>query len=302
MNLQQLDTLLAVVAAGSFSAAARKLGKAQSAVSTMISELEIDLDLQLFDRSGRYPSLTAAGARIVEQAQLVRRQCDQLTELAADLAGATESCLRLAVDDEGQLPWLAPVLAALGQQFPQLELQLMFPLLEDLTQMLDSGAADLGIAFQPQSLPQQFLRWPLQQLHFAAAVSVSHPLAAHAEVSRADLQQYRQLMVSGRGESAERQRGRVSGRVWWLEGDLAVLALVEQHLGWAWLPWHVLQPALQRGTVKRLQISDESTCLPLQLELWQHQDYRPGPAALWLRRYLLALPGGVLSGDLAGVQ
>lgn len=58
MNLQQLETLLMVVNTGSFSAAARKLGKAQSAVSTAISDLEIDLDLQLFDRSGRYPVLT----------------------------------------------------------------------------------------------------------------------------------------------------------------------------------------------------------------------------------------------------
>lgn len=290
MNLQQLETLLAVVAAGSFSAAARKLNKAQSAVSTAISELEIDLNLQLFDRSGRYPQLTAAGARILQQAQLIRRQCDQLHELAADLAGSVETCLRLAVDDEGQLPWLAPVLAELAAQFPQLEVQVLFPLLEDLTQLLERGAVDLGICFQPQLCPAHFLRWPLQQLHFAAVASSQHPLAALSQVNTADLQQYRQLMVSGRGEGQEKQRGRVSGQVWWLEGDLAVLALVEQHLGWAWLPLHVLQPALQQGRLTLLPLAAEPACLPVQLELWQHQDHQPGPAALWLRRRLLALP------------
>ena len=197
MNLHQLDILLAVVAAGSFSAAARKLGKAQSAVSTAISELEIDLNLQLFDRSGRYPSLTEAGSRILQQAQLVRQQCQELKELATYLAGGLETQLRLAVDDEGQLPWLAPVLAELAAQFPKLELQLLFPLLEDLTKMLESGDADLGICFQPQQLPEQFLRWPLQQLQFAAAVSTQHPLAKLVEVTAADLQQHRQLMVTG---------------------------------------------------------------------------------------------------------
>jgi len=291
MNLQQLDILLAVVAAGSFSAAARKLGKVQSAVSTAISELEIDLNLQLFDRSGRYPKLTEAGARIVQQAQLVRQQCQQLTELAADLAGGLETRLRLAVDDEGQLPWLAPVLAELSAQFPKLELQVLFPLLEDLTQMLESGDADLGICFQPQQLPEQFLRWPLQQLQFAAAVSTAHPLAALAEVTTADLQQHRQLMVTGRGESLEKQRGRLSSRVWWLEGDIAVLALVEQHLGWAWLPLHVLQPAMLQGKIKLLPISCEPAQLPLQLELWQLRDKTLGPAGLWLRQRLLQLKG-----------
>ena len=291
MNLQQLDILLAVVAAGSFSAAARKLGKVQSAVSTAISELEIDLNLQLFDRSGRYPKLTEAGARIVQQAQLVRQQCQQLTELAADLAGGLETRLRLAVDDEGQLPWLAPVLAELSAQFPKLELQVLFPLLEDLTQMLESGDADLGICFQPQQLPEQFLRWPLQQLQFAAAVSTAHPLAALAEVTAADLQQHRQLMVTGRGESLEKQRGRLSSQVWWLEGDIAVLALVEQHLGWAWLPLHVLQPAMLQGKIKLLPISCEPAQLPLQLELWQLRDKTLGPAGLWLRQRLLQLKG-----------
>lgn len=291
MNLQQLDILLAVVAAGSFSAAARKLGKVQSAVSTAISELEIDLNLQLFDRSGRYPKLTEAGARIVQQAQLVRQQCQQLTELAADLAGGLETRLRLAVDDEGQLPWLAPLLAELSVQFPKLELQVLFPLLEDLTQMLESGDADLGICFQPQQLPEQFLRWPLQQLQFAAAVSTAHPLAALAEVTTADLQQHRQLMVTGRGESLEKQRGRLSSQVWWLEGDIAVLALVEQHLGWAWLPLHVLQPAMLQGKIKLLPISCEPAQLPLQLELWQLRDKTLGPAGLWLRQRLLQLKG-----------
>lgn len=291
MNLQQLDILLAVVAAGSFSAAARKLGKVQSAVSTAISELEIDLNLQLFDRSGRYPQLTEAGTRIVQQAQLVRQQCQQLTELAADLAGGLETRFCLAVDDEGQLPWLAPVLAELSAQFPKLELQLLFPLLEDLTLMLERGDADLGICFQPQQLPAQFLRWPLQQLQFAAAVSTQHALAKLETVTMADLQQHRQLMVTGRGESLEKQRGRLSSQVWWLEGDIAVLVLVEQNLGWAWLPLHVLQPAMLQGKIKLLPINSEPAQLPLQLELWQLRDKTLGPAGLWLRQRLLQLKG-----------
>lgn len=290
MNLLQLETLLTVVNTGSFSAAARKLGKAQSAVSTAISDLEIDLDLQLFDRSGRYPQLTEAGAKILQQAKLVHMQCNQLKELAVDLAAGTETCLRLAVDDEGQLPWLAPILAELAEKFPKLELQIMFPLLEDLTQLLADDAADLGICFQPQSPSEQFLRWPLHQLHFVAAASVSHPLAKLDTVSHTDLQQYRQLMVAGRGKGAEKQRGRLSGQVWWLEGDIAVLAMVEQGIGWAWLPKHVLEQLSIQGSIKILPVDDEgSMLLPVQLELWQHRNKTTGPAALWLRRRLLSI-------------
>ena len=65
-SLEHFKALLATAETGSFSAAARRLGKAQSVVSAAIANLEIDLGLALFDRSGRYPVLTEAGARQVE--------------------------------------------------------------------------------------------------------------------------------------------------------------------------------------------------------------------------------------------
>ncbi|MBN3774537.1 LysR family transcriptional regulator, partial [Burkholderia sp. Se-20378] len=52
---------------GSFTAAARKLGKRQSTVSEAIANLEIDLGVQLFDRSTRAPTLTDAGRALLPQ-------------------------------------------------------------------------------------------------------------------------------------------------------------------------------------------------------------------------------------------
>src|SRR5260370_41754781 len=62
VSLDQLRTFSAAVDEGSFSAASRKLLRAQSVVSETISKLEEQIGLQLFDRSGRYPKLTAAGS------------------------------------------------------------------------------------------------------------------------------------------------------------------------------------------------------------------------------------------------
>ena len=66
-NLQQLETLVLCVECGSFSSAARKLGKAQSAVSTAIANLEIDAGIDIFDRSTRIPTLTPHGKRLYIQ-------------------------------------------------------------------------------------------------------------------------------------------------------------------------------------------------------------------------------------------
>ncbi|ELU07149.1 hypothetical protein CAPTEDRAFT_119712, partial [Capitella teleta] len=63
-----LITFVAVAEKGSFSAAARSLGKAQSGVSTTISNLEIDLGVELFDRTHRTPELTPAGRALLREA------------------------------------------------------------------------------------------------------------------------------------------------------------------------------------------------------------------------------------------
>ncbi len=59
VSLDQLRTFIAAAEAGSFSAAGRSLGRAQSVVSQTVANLEAQLSVPLFDRSARYPTLTA---------------------------------------------------------------------------------------------------------------------------------------------------------------------------------------------------------------------------------------------------
>ncbi|AOW48278.1 hypothetical protein A4R89_01350 [Acetobacter ascendens] len=61
VSLEQLEAFVATADAGSFSAAARRLGRAQSAISTHVANLEVDLGLELFLRTGRTPVLTPEG-------------------------------------------------------------------------------------------------------------------------------------------------------------------------------------------------------------------------------------------------
>ncbi len=66
---ESLQAFVEAAALGSFSAAARRLRKTQSTVSTAIAHLEADLGMVLFDRSGRYPQLTDAGRQVLGHAQ-----------------------------------------------------------------------------------------------------------------------------------------------------------------------------------------------------------------------------------------
>ena len=58
VSMDQLRTFIAAADEGSFSAAGRKLRRAQSVVSQTLANLEAQINVPLFDRSGRYPRLT----------------------------------------------------------------------------------------------------------------------------------------------------------------------------------------------------------------------------------------------------
>jgi DNA-binding transcriptional LysR family regulator len=83
---EALEAFAQTVALGSFSAAARRLGKSQSTVSEAIARLEIDLGLELFDRSARHPVLTEAGRAMLGRIEDVLAASDKLRRAAGRLA------------------------------------------------------------------------------------------------------------------------------------------------------------------------------------------------------------------------
>ena len=288
LSLESLQWLVVVAERGSFSAAARVLGKAQSAVSTAIANLEIDLGLTLFDRSGRLPRLTLAGERMVAEARALLAQQGQLQAVAAELAAGVEARLTLAIDDGSLLPWLAPVLEQLAGRYPSLELELLFPMMEDLDEMLLSGRAQLGVGYQGMTTPAALARFGLGQMAMPLVVAPGHPLAQLAAPALADLGRYRQLLVTGRQPGVERERFRLSTTIWWAEGDLSVLELVKRGLGWASVPAFLLTDALARGEVVRLPDAALPAIPALPIELLWPSARALGPAAQWLRQALQA--------------
>mgnify|MGYP001474754574 CR=1 len=104
-TLDQLRQFVTTAECGSFSAAARRLGKAQSAVSTAISLLEADLNVPLFDRSGRNARLTDAGELLLLEARELLRQAEAFDNRARSLSSGNEARLSLALDEA--LPYAA---------------------------------------------------------------------------------------------------------------------------------------------------------------------------------------------------
>lgn len=279
-NLEQIRLFVGVVEGQSFSAAARRLQRAQSAVSSGIALLEADLGVLLFERSsGRQPRLTEAGAALLEEARAVLQQCERLEGRAMGLARGEEARLRLAQDEA--MPY-QPVLAsleALARAFPLLEVQLASGAQGDVARKLLERRADLGLLFHHEQMPQALERQRLGTIEMVTVCGAGHALARQAYADRRELARHRQLLMAPQ-DSHYPGGEQISPLVWRADSFYAMAELLLRDLGWAWLPRHVAQYPTYQGLL--VELRSDWTPPALVVELVCRRDEALGPAANWL--------------------
>ena len=150
MDIKSLYTLVAIAEHGSFLAASRALGLSPAAVSLHVKVIEDELGLSLFDRSVRPPALTEPGHRILARARSVIDAWEQLGDAApAEIGGA----LSLGAIPTVVGSMLAPALARLRRQRPQLRITLTTAYSEELEDRVNRGLLDAALMMQPLSPP-----------------------------------------------------------------------------------------------------------------------------------------------------
>jgi len=135
-----LRSFIAAADAGSFTAAARKLGVGQPAISHAVARLERDLDVGLFDRSGQRIALTSAGRLLYERCAVAFADVDQA--LAAARPQTSSGMVTLSVSTSLASYWLLPRLAEFKRLHPDIDLRLLTTDTDDLVGLDD---ADLWI-------------------------------------------------------------------------------------------------------------------------------------------------------------
>ncbi|EHL95317.1 LysR substrate binding domain protein [Acetobacteraceae bacterium AT-5844] len=281
-SLDQLQAFVAAAETGSFSAAGRRLRKAQSAISTQISNLETDLGLPLFTREGRNPALTPAGQRLLLEARVMLDRREHLLGLARSLEQGVENRLVIAIDELYPEHALGALFAEFAREFPFVELEILFPLMEDVSKLVQEGTADLGVMWRQEVLPPELGFHTIGWVALKLVCGRDHPLAK-TRVEWEELKRHRQILVAARSDGPEKQRMRVAAEVWWVESHWVILEMVKHGIGWAFVSDHVIaaSPAAPFLVTPELQFDGQDW--PVAMELVWHKQRPCGPAAAWLR-------------------
>ncbi|GAB3418123.1 LysR family transcriptional regulator [Flindersiella endophytica] len=182
MEIRQLRYFVAVAETGGFGRAARSLNIVQAAVSQDIQRLERELGVRLFDRSTRHVRLTAAGTRLLSEAETVLRAVERTRQVAADLSSGREGVIRLGIGRAFDRQ-VHNLLTSLANDLPGIGVDPVRATRADRLARVRNGELDAAVV-RDVDPPPGLAATPLWTDQVLAVLPAGHP-AAKGDVARA---------------------------------------------------------------------------------------------------------------------
>ncbi|MCV7290758.1 LysR family transcriptional regulator [Mycolicibacterium wolinskyi] len=185
LEIRELRYFVAVAERLHFGRAARQLRIAQPALSKTIQRIESRLGVDLFVRTSRSVTLTAAGTTLLEHGRHALNAMDiavQKTQQASE-----PDHLRLAMKPGGDAGLLPGLLAAYAEQQDARRVEIVFCSGTNRAQTLRDGQADVALLYAPFDDLAGLTTVPLHVEDRVALLPQTHPLARRANIRLKDL-------------------------------------------------------------------------------------------------------------------
>ncbi|WOT04210.1 LysR family transcriptional regulator [Shewanella youngdeokensis] len=256
-SFEQLKVFITVCEFGSFSAAARKLNRAQSGVSQAIANLEVAINQDLFNRDKNTPVLTDNGHALLPIAKSILNEQQYFDQKVEALTKEYEHELVIAIDesliDEALLKSITP----LADQFPITNFEIITAATFDVEALVRQGKAHVGIVYADGELKVDMDFFLLGQARFLTIASPKHVLATLPVVQDADLKRYRQCVHRSAKQKELWFSYGISSMMWYASTHQTLVQLVQQGIGWANVPELIIKNELKQGCVTALPVAHE---------------------------------------------
>lgn len=261
LTLDQLRIFVAIADHGSFRAAARALGRAQSGLSNAILNLETELRLPLFDRAQRRPQLTPEGATLLAEARTLLIKADALRAKANSFGQGVEASLRVALDPLLPLPDIAAVFGRLAATYPGVRLDLVTaPMTMPLALVL-AGECDIGVTAAQETDPHIAAEAIAAFAGMVPVCRADHVLAqaAAGSLTTVDLADHLQIVVADASAGREARGYAVLSQQTLRVSDIATKhALILAGAGWGHLPLWLVEADLAARRLAELPLAGRS--------------------------------------------
>jgi DNA-binding transcriptional LysR family regulator len=301
-SVDQLLVLLTVADVGSFTAAAKRLGRATSAISYAIDTLEQQLGLALFDRgTTRKPKLTQQGEAVVSEARSVAHSIETLRARVRGFLDDLEPEVSLAVDSMLPGDRLTTLFREFHAQFPTVPVRILVQTLGGVERVVRSGHAGIGVGSLLHIDMTGFRRIDIEGVRIIPVAAPGHPLAQPSEAAAPQARDFVQLVLSEQHAGASRDFGVVSFNTWRISDQATRHKLLLAGLGWCGMPEPIVRADLEAGRLVQLNLPDWRGG-EYAMQAIHKTDTPPGPAGRWLIEKLVTLSDGDAASSQANTK
>ena len=241
--MQRITALENILATGSFTAAAQRLGYTQSAISQMIASLEKELGVRLLARSHHHIELTPEGQQLMPMLKKTAKDWDNVKELSQEITGLKSAAIKIGTISSISAHWLPQLI----KQFQSLHPDVRFVMLQGdyttIPEWIHSNEIDFGFV-NPAAMPDEPVKF-LRAGDLRAILPLNHPLARKSAVHLADLKNEPFLMLEEGSYSeplAAFHENNIQPNIKLrVHDDYSILSMVEAGLGFSILADLVLQ-------------------------------------------------------------
>ena len=283
LTLDQLEIFVEVVDAGSFTRAAKRLGRAQSAVSYGVGRLEELLGVQLLERSLNGARPTQQGQILLAEARQVLGRVDHLRAAGLAFSEKVEPEVSISVTPVCPLDALGAIACEMRERFPHTQLRVYGGNLGANVQDVSSGRAMIGISAL-SDLPSHFAVVPCGLAVLAKVVSPRHPLATYRRaVPDAELKKHLQLVATDTTDLTKSlQLNVISPRTWRIADTMIRYQMVLAGVGWTHFARAWVASDIATGRLVELHTDKKVPAPAYALRAFYRVADPLGPAGRWL--------------------
>ncbi|WP_418641451.1 LysR family transcriptional regulator [Vibrio chaetopteri] len=246
LQFDNIASFVAVVEAGSFSSAARKLGKSQSTVSTAIQNLESDLGFNLFIRQNAKVTLTDKGKRLFHLSTPVVSKYRDLLTAVSKMSHSEQIVFRVGIDPLVYNSNVKQTLFQFSEAFPEIDLEVVTKPSFVLSNYISQGKIDLALGNPYHKTDNDF--------NMDELFNVNCWWVGHASLLEHKPSLPRVLLMDGFDELLNLS-DLATHQIWRLDDLSTIVELCKAQKGIAFLPEHIVEPSL---TTKELAIMTDN--------------------------------------------
>lgn len=282
---ENVEVFLAVMSLGSFSAAARSLGRAPSAVSMAIAAMEAEMGFELFIRTNRRVTPTPEALALAQPATSAADHLRRLSLHAEALSLDLERDLVVAVAEEADAGPLFSALKQVGDMFPLLQIEVISGAQYEVEALMASRTAHVGLLLSNGTVdPERNME--VVGTERIVAVTQRGIAAPRALERLEDLADSPQVIVGS--SSADPLDGvtRIGRSIIRVNSVSAAVEMVAAGIGWGNLPLRLVDPLVQQGRLSILEFRNSENGLTFPIHLSWLKGRPLGKAAAELVRML----------------